>query len=225
MKKVSIKHPLAIRWFHWVNFPILFIMIWSGLLIYWANSVYYIGWGQTVLVKFFPQTFYDLLQMNYRLIDGMALHFLFMWVFSINGALYLLYLAFSGAWKHIWPQKNALRLAWQVLLHDIGFGKKTTETTKYNAAQQIAYTLVLVLGIGSVLSGLAIYKPIQLHWLCALMGGYKLARIIHFGLTIAFCLFFLVHVFQVCKAGWNNFQAMISGISIENKKTENNDGK
>ena len=39
------KHPLAIRWFHWINFPVIFIMIWSGLLIYWANDVYRIGWG------------------------------------------------------------------------------------------------------------------------------------------------------------------------------------
>ena len=43
MKKIVKKHPLAIRWFHWLNFPLLAIMIWSGLLIYWANDVYKIG--------------------------------------------------------------------------------------------------------------------------------------------------------------------------------------
>ena len=36
MKKLVKKHPLAIRWFHWINFPLLALMIWSGTLIYWA---------------------------------------------------------------------------------------------------------------------------------------------------------------------------------------------
>ena len=54
MKKIVEKHPLAIRWFHWVNFPVLTLMIWSGLLIYWANDVYRMGWGDTTLLQFFP---------------------------------------------------------------------------------------------------------------------------------------------------------------------------
>ena len=43
MKRLEKKHPLAIRWFHWINFPALTVMIWSGMLIYWANDVYRIG--------------------------------------------------------------------------------------------------------------------------------------------------------------------------------------
>src|ERR1700712_3481475 len=50
MKKIVEKHPLSIRWFHWINFPILSIMIWSGILIYWANDIYRIGFGQTTLL-------------------------------------------------------------------------------------------------------------------------------------------------------------------------------
>ena len=53
MKKIVKKHPLAIRWFHWINFPILAIMIWSGLLIYWANDIYKLGWGDKTVLKFF----------------------------------------------------------------------------------------------------------------------------------------------------------------------------
>ena len=71
------------------------------------------------------------------------------------------------------------------------------------------------MGIGSILSGLAIYKPIQLGWLCAIMGGYKLARVIHFALTIGYVLFFLVHIIQVILAGWNNFRAMVTGFDVE----------
>ena len=61
---------------------------------------------------------------------------------------------------------------------------------------------------------MAIYKPVQfgfIRWLC---GGYTWARAEHFFLTIGFVLFFLVHVAQVVKTGWNNFQSMITGIEV-----------
>jgi hypothetical protein len=45
MKRLEEKHPLAIRWFHWISFPLLSLMIWSGLLVYWANDAYRVGWG------------------------------------------------------------------------------------------------------------------------------------------------------------------------------------
>ena len=51
MKRLERKHPLAIRWFHWINFPILAVMVWSGLLIYWANAVYRVGVGRHTLFK------------------------------------------------------------------------------------------------------------------------------------------------------------------------------
>jgi hypothetical protein len=39
-RQLEKKHPLAIRWLHWINFPLLALMIWCGLLIYWANPVF-----------------------------------------------------------------------------------------------------------------------------------------------------------------------------------------
>ena len=54
MKKLEAKHPRAIRWFHWINFPLISIMIWSGALIYWANDVYRVGVGDFTLFHFFP---------------------------------------------------------------------------------------------------------------------------------------------------------------------------
>ncbi len=71
------------------------------------------------------------------------------------------------------------------------------------------------MGIGSLLTGLAIYKPVQFHILCALLGGYEWARAEHFILTILFTLFFIVHVVQVIIAGWNNFRGMITGFEID----------
>jgi hypothetical protein len=66
-----------------------------------------------------------------------------------------------------------------------------------------------------VVSGFAIYKPSQLYPLPLLFGGYQGARLIHFSMTIGLLLFFLVHVLQVARAGWNNFRAMVTGYEIE----------
>ena len=214
-KRIIEKHPLAIRWFHWVNFPVLAIMIWSGLLIYWANDVYRLGWGNTTLIKFFPQSLYDTLHVPFRLSTGMAFHFFFMWFFFLNGLLYVLYTIISGEWRLLLPNRHSFKEAWLVVLHDLHIRKSAPPQLKYNAAQRIAYSAIVVMGAGSLITGLAIYKPIQFGWLCALCGGYEFARILHFALTIGYVLFFLLHVSQVILAGWNNFQAMVTGFEVE----------
>ncbi len=214
MKKVLKKHPLAIRWFHWINFPVLAVMIWSGLLIYWANDVYRVGWGNKTILKFFPDSFYKALHMPFNLAEGMSLHFVFMWLFVINGFIYVLYLIFSGEWRLIFPNKKSLRESWLVVLHDLHIRKSTPPQKKYNAAQRLAYTGVIFMGLGSLLTGLAIYKPVQFHLLVAALGGYEWARAEHFILTILFTLFFVVHVVQVILAGWNNFRSMVTGLDV-----------
>jgi thiosulfate reductase cytochrome b subunit len=215
MKQLVEKHPLAIRWFHWINFPVLSLMIWSGLWIYWANDVYRLGWGDTTLLRFFPQSFYDAFGLSFKLAKGMAWHFVLMWVFFLNGLLYVLYTIFSGEWRYLLPTRHSFGEAWQVLRHDLGLRKQPLPARKFNGAQQIAYTAVILMGLGSVLSGLAIYKPTQLAWLTQLLGGYAFARIIHFALTIGYVLFFIVHIAQVVRAGWNNFRAMVAGFELE----------
>ena len=220
MKRIVYKHPLAIRWFHWINFPILGVMIWSGLLIYWANDVYKIGFGDKTLIKFFPQSFYQAFHISFRLAEGMAYHFIFMWLFFLNGILYVLYTIFSGEWRYLVPNRKSWKDAWLVVLHDFHIIKTKPPQEKYNAAQRIAYTAIIIMGIGSVLSGLAIYKPVQLGWLTTMFGGYKMSRIIHFALTIGYVIFFLVHVIQVIIAGWNNFRAMVTGFEVVKVKEE-----
>lgn len=210
MAKLVLKHLLAIRWFHWINFPILFLMIWSGMFIYWAYPVYHLG-----PIPLFPQWFFAMLGMKFRLAEGMALHFVFMWIFIINGILYSAYTLFSGEWRYLVPTSlSTFRDAWRVVLHDLHLRPERPPQEKYNAAQQIAYSGIIVMGIGSLITGLAIYKPANLSWLAALCGGYEAARFIHFVLTMGYVGFFVIHIGQVILAGWNHFRSMIIGWEL-----------
>lgn len=214
MQRLDAKHPRAIRWMHWINVPMLTIMIWSGLMIYWANDVYKLNVGGATLFHFFPDGFYRALGLERRLAVGMAYHFTFMWFFAINGLCYVLYTFLSGEWRHLVPNRHTPREAWQVVLHDLGIHKRPLPAAKFNGAQRIAYSGVILMGAGSLVTGLAIYKPSQLAWLASLLGGYTWARAEHFTLTIGYVIFFLIHITQVIRAGWNNFRAMVTGYEI-----------
>ena len=95
------KHRLGTRWFHWVNFPLLLAMIFSGLLIYWAYDPYRVGLGGITLFHFFPNWFYTVTDRGLTRVGqpgvvqnlalGMGLHFAFAWLFALNGIAYVLY--------------------------------------------------------------------------------------------------------------------------------------
>lgn len=219
MKRIVHKHPRPTRWMHWFNVPLLFGMIWSGLLIYWANDVYVLRLGTWTLFRFFPPWFYQVLSIDHRLAEGMAWHFALMWLFVLNGIAYVLYTFISGEWRFLLPNRNSFKEAWMVVLHDLGLSKVEPPPRKFNGAQQFAYTSVILMGGGSALTGLAIYKPVQFSWLTQALGGYESARWLHFVLTIGYVLFFLIHISQVIKTGWNNFRAMVTGYEITSSET------
>ena len=209
--RVLEKHSAAIRWMHWINFPLLSLMILSGFMIYWADSipgdglsgqaqmhrVYRIGFGSHTLIRLFPDSFYGILRLSHHFPQGIGMHALGMGLFTLNGVAYVVFLAISGQWRFILP-----------------FVRPPQTEHKYSPSQRIAYTLCLLMGAGSVLTGIAIWKPASLHLITALCGGYQTARWLHFWLTLAFCLFFAVHVAQVLRAGWNNLRSMIPGAEL-----------
>ncbi len=222
--QIDRKHPLAIRWMHWVNFPLLFTMIWSGLLIYWndsipgkgyAHQVYRVGIGKWTLFRLFPDWLYTLIHAPYNVTTGLGYHFFFMWLFAANGALYVLFVALSKEWKFLLPDRRSFAEAIQVTLVDLHVSKVLPPQKKYNGAQKIAYTSVILMGAGSLLTGVAIWKPAQAHLLTTVLGGYERARWEHFWLTMAFCGFFVLHIVQVALAGWNNFRSMVSGYELK----------
>jgi len=229
---IAHRHSAIVRWTHWVNFPLLAIMIWSGLLIYWAGSstdhsaphqVYRIGIGPWTLIRLFPDGFYRALHLDGHLTRGLAFHALFMWLFSANGLLYVLFLLISGQWRNIVPNRESLTQLTATMrrfFSRIPLSRRAVPRfdprpgSKYNPVQRIAYTAINLMAIGSIVTGIAIWKPTSLHMITTLCGGYQTARWLHFWLTMGFCVFFGIHLIQVARAGWNNLRAMIIGEQI-----------
>src|SRR5258708_14613082 len=113
---VERKHSLVIRWMHWINFPLLTVMIYSGLLVYWSDSqhegltahrVYRVGFGSWTLFRLFPPWFYNNLHLKFQLAKGLGYHFFFMWFFALNGMAYVLYTFFSGEWRELRPTRHS----------------------------------------------------------------------------------------------------------------------
>ncbi len=203
------KHKLATRWFHWINFPILSLMIVSGIFIYWSNDVYIIGG--------FSDRFYEAIHINNKLAYGMAIHFFIAWIFAINGIAYVIYTIVSGEWRELTPNAKSFGEALQVVKHDLGLKVPMPPQGLYNAAQRITYSAIIVMGGLSLITGLAIYKPAQLNWLTAFVGGYEWARQEHFWLTMGYVGFFAIHIGQVLRAGWANFRSMVCGYDLVDK--------
>ena len=157
---------------------------------------------------------------GHQLAEGMAWHFFLMWLFALNGFAYVLYTALSGQWRYLVPNRTSFREAIQVALFDLHLSKVHPLPRKFNGAQQIAYSSIILMGAGSLLTGLAIWKPVQFGWLTRVLGGYEAARLEHFILTIGYVLFFVVHIAQVIRAGWNNFRSIVTGYEVVSSADE-----
>ena len=126
------------------------------------------------------------------------LHFAFAWLLIGNALVYLGYLAWSGEWRRrlFWPPRDT-RPALHQLRYYLRIRRPAPAADLYNGLQRGAYTAALGLGVLAVLSGLAMWKPVQLHWLAWLMGGYDGARVVHFLALLGLLGFVLVHVIMV----------------------------
>ncbi|MFT7601631.1 MAG: thiosulfate reductase cytochrome b subunit [Acidimicrobiales bacterium] len=214
------KHRRATRWMHWINFPLLSIMIWSGLRIYWADTRDPFGFGVGLVgwhwFDFLPDPVNETFGLERKLAKGMAYHFTFGWFFVLNGLAYVLFTARSGEWRKLLPERRSASDALLVVRHDLFIRNKPLPPQgKYNGAQRWSYSLIVFLGAIAVITGFAIYKPTQLNLLTSLFGGYENARAIHFGVTMAFIGFFVVHLLQVARAGWRNFTSMVTGYELK----------
>jgi thiosulfate reductase cytochrome b subunit len=184
---------------HWANLVLFTIMAASGLRILVAHP--FLGargaeYGWYPLQGVAPP---EALTLGGWLAGARHWHFAFGWLFAANAAVYAVYLLASGEWRRrlFFPRRDA-RNAWGTLLHDLRLRKEAPPSVGlYNGMQRLTYTGVLSAAPLLLLSGLAMYKPVQLPRLAALLGGYDVARAIHLLVLVALALFTVVHVVQV----------------------------
>lgn len=198
-QKKEFHHPLIIRFTHWINFAALGIMVMSGLQIYNASPI----------LNFEFPTFMTL---GGWLAGARMWHFFAMWVLFLNGILWVVYniVTRHGRLTTIF-RKEDIPGVLPMIQYYIRVRKDHPPVKKYNSLQKLAYSSVALLGVGSVMTGIAIYWPVQFGFVDAVFGGYDAARAWHFFFMLSIVFFFCGHIFMVIISGWSNFVSIITG--------------
>ena len=204
------RHHGIVRLAHWLNAIVLVGMIASGLQIYGAFS-HFGPRGEPYPNPFDGHSLPAWSRLGGWLAGGLNWHFALAWPFVITGVVYLGFLAWTGEWRALLFRPRDVGPAIQMQLYYLRLRRTHPPQGKHNALQKGAYTLIVVLGALSVLTGFAIYKPVQLAWLTALFGGYELARYWHFWAVCIFVGFTLLHVALVFLVDPASLRAMITG--------------
>jgi thiosulfate reductase cytochrome b subunit len=176
----TVIQPAWVRIMHWINAVAIILMIMSGWQIYNASPLFKFSFPPSVTLGGW-------------LGGALLWHFAAMWLLMVNGLIYLTLGFATGRFaKKLLPISPSGVLADTKaaltgrLSHD--------DLSKYNQVQKLLYSGIIVVGVLIVLSGLSIWKPVQLQWLTALFGGYDIARYVHFVCMAAIVAFMAIHV-------------------------------
>jgi thiosulfate reductase cytochrome b subunit len=240
--RVVPKHHVLVRLSHWLNVPLLFAMIASGLAIYWAAPVlthdydpvvrsrdYLVSLGAGIARLLGDHSgnarmwIYDHLSLGtYQLALSLRWHWAFAYLFMVNGALYLIGLIWGGGWRALIPRRADARESLAMMRYYVGVVPMAILrrpwphpeiTSKYNALQRAAYFAMPVLGTLVVLSGWAMHKPVQLPWLERVFVSYNGARVVHFLCMLGLGGFVIPHVILAIADGWDTLRSMVVGWS------------
>ncbi len=174
-------HPLAVRIMHWTNALAMIVMITSGWGIY----------NDDVIINglHFPQW----LRLGGWAAESLQWHFAGMWLLALNGLAYLLYGIATGRFRERLLPIHVREVIGTVrdTLH---FRIEHNDLTTYNAVQKLLYIVVILAGVSQVVTGLAIWKPVQFSGLVSLFGGFQGARLVHFIGMAVIVGFLAVHV-------------------------------
>ena len=174
-------HPWPVRIMHWTNAAAMIVMIGSGWGIY-DDDVIIHG------LHFSPY-----IRLGGWAAESLLWHFAGMWLLMLNGLAYLLYGIATGRFKErLLPIRVSEVI--QTVRDTLRFHVAHDDLTVYNAVQKILYIVVILAGISQVVTGVAIWKPVQFSGLVSLLGGFQGARIIHFVGMSVIVGFLAVHV-------------------------------
>jgi len=174
-------HPLPLRVMHWINAVAIFIMIGSGWKIYNDDVIFgFLHFPDWIVIGKWAQY-------------GLQWHFFGMWIFVLNGLAYIAYGIASGRFRRkLFP--ISVRELFATVGEALRFRLRHDDLTHYNAVQKVLYLGVMLVGVLIVISGLALWKPIQFSELAGLFGSFQTIRLVHFLCMSAIVAFILVHV-------------------------------
>ena len=174
-------HPWPVRVMHWTNAVAMVVMIGSGWGIYNDSVIF--------SALHFSKPF----RIGNWAAESLQWHFAGMWLLVLNGGAYLLYGTLTGRLRErLLPIR--LRDLMQTVRDTPRLHVAHEDLTTYNAVQKLLYIVVMLAGVSQVVSGLAIWKPVQFSGLTALLGGFQAARLIHFTGMAVIVGFLVVHV-------------------------------
>ena len=192
----AVIHPVWVRITHWINAIAMLVMIGSGWEIYNASPLF--GFS-------FPGS----ITLGGWLAGALLWHFAAMWVLAINGIVYVALGLITGRFR-----RKLLPIRPSEVIADtraaLAFNLSHDDLSKYNSVQRLLYAGIIVVAVVIVLSGLSIWKPIQLQWLTALFGGYDAARYVHFFAMAAIVGFLVIHVLLALLVP-KSLRAMVTG--------------
>jgi len=196
--RASVVHPLWVRVTHWINAVATLVMIGSGWEIYNASPL-----------PLFPFDLPKSITLGGWLAGALAWHFAAMWVLVANGVVYVTLGLATGRFRNrflpIWPRDVARDFV-AALRRKLSYD----DLSVYNAVQKLFYLIVICAAVVIVLSGLAIWKPVQFQEITALFGGYDMARYVHFFAMATIVAFLVVHV-SLALIVPKSLRAMITG--------------
>jgi len=189
-------HPRWVRITHWINALAMLVMIGSGWEIYNASPL-------------FPFTFSKHITLGGWLAGALLWHFAAMWVLAVNGIVYVTLGLVSGRFR-----RKLLPISPSAVIADtkaaLTFKLSHDDISVYNSVQRLLYAGVILAAVVIVLSGISIWKPVQLQWLTALFGGYDAARYVHFFAMASIVGFLVIHVLLAILVP-KSLRAMIKG--------------
>ncbi len=204
--KRTYEHPAFVRVPHWAGGAAWMILAMSGLEIFRAFPSFGEKLPQQDLFAVPPA-----LALGEWLGGALQWHFTFAWIFVAAAAFYLAGQLLSGNLRQVLFRPRDLRGVWPMARHYFLRGPQPEWTGSYNPLQKLAYTGALgLLGL-SIVTGVALLRPVQLSGLVALLGGFRTVRILHFAAMAGVLAFLPGHLLMVALHGWNNFAGMWTG--------------
>ena len=230
------RHTAWVRITHWVTVLCFAALLVSGIEILISHPRFY--WGETGNVNMKPAFSFPIPSSRGTVPTGYGyvmpdqngwsryLHFQAAWLLVLAGAAYLI----AGIWtghirRDLLPEKGQ-RTVGAVLARMMQYLRRkpagAEEATRYNVLQRVAYLKVIFVIVPLLIwTGLALSPTFEgaFPWAVIALGGRQSARTLHFFLTCALVVFFVVHLAMVTSLGfWSRTRAMITGRATEPKE-------